>query len=35
MGESMAFEGSTKAFVFECYIEHFLAPTLKEEQRSW
>ena len=28
----MAFEGSTKAFVFEAYVEHFLAPTLKEGQ---
>ena len=35
MGEAMAFEGSTKAFVFEAYVEHFLAPTLKEGQRSW
>jgi transposase len=25
-------EGSTKAFVFEAYVEHFLAPTLKEGQ---
>jgi hypothetical protein len=32
---SMAFEGSTKAFVFEAYVEHFLAPMLKEGQRSW
>jgi transposase len=32
MGEAMAFEGSTKAFVFEAYIKHFLAPTLKEGQ---
>jgi transposase len=28
MGEAIAFEGSTKAFVFEAYVEHFLAPTL-------
>jgi hypothetical protein len=35
MGEAMAVEGSTKAFVFEAYyVEHFLAPTLKED-RSW
>jgi transposase len=32
MGEAMAFEGSTKAFVFEAYVEHFLAPTLREGQ---
>jgi transposase len=32
MGQAMAFEGSTKAFVFEAYVEHFLAPTLKEGQ---
>ncbi len=28
----MAVEGPTKAFVFEAYVEHFLAPTLKEGQ---
>lgn len=28
MGECMAVEGSTKAFVFEFYVEHFLAPSL-------
>jgi transposase len=32
MGASMAVEGSTKAFVFEAYVEHFLCPTLKEGQ---
>lgn len=32
MGECMATEGSTKAFVFEAYVERFLAPTLKEGQ---
>jgi len=32
MGEAMACEGSTKALVFEAYVEHFLAPTLKEGQ---
>jgi transposase len=32
MGEAMAVEGSTKAFVFEAYVEHFLCPTLKEGQ---
>lgn len=32
MGEAMAVEGSTKAFVFEAYVEHFLVPTLKEGQ---
>jgi transposase len=28
----MAFEGSTKAFVFEAYVECFLAPTLQAGQ---
>jgi hypothetical protein len=32
MGESMAFEGPTKAFAFEAYVEHLPAPTLKEGQ---
>lgn len=37
MGEAMAFEGSTtkafvKAFVFEAYVERFLAPTLQAGQ---
>jgi transposase len=32
MGEAMAVEGSTKAFVFEAYLESFLAPTLQEGQ---
>ena len=32
MGASMAVEGSTKAFVFEAYVERFLAPTLEEGQ---
>jgi transposase len=32
MGEAMAFEGSTKAFVFEAYVERFLAPTLRPGQ---
>ena len=32
MGEAMAVEGSTKAFVFEAYLESFLAPTLEEGQ---
>jgi transposase len=32
MGEAMALEGSTKAFVFEAYVEHFLAPSLQEGQ---
>lgn len=30
MGECMAFEGSTRAFVFEAYVEHFLGPTLEK-----
>jgi transposase len=28
----MAIEGSTNKEVFEAYMEHFLAPTLKEGQ---
>ena len=32
MGESMALEGATDAEAFEAYVEHFLAPTLKEGQ---
>ena len=32
MGECMAVEGSTKAFVFEAYVEHFLAPDLRPGQ---
>ena len=32
MGEAMAVEGSTKAFVFEAYVERFLAPSLRHGQ---
>ncbi len=32
MGEAMAVEGSTKAFVFEAYVERFLAPSLRPGQ---
>jgi hypothetical protein len=32
MGASMVFEGATDAPAFEIYVEHFLAPTLKEGQ---
>ena len=32
MGEAMCFEGSTDSLVFELYVEHFLAPALKEGQ---
>ena len=32
MGEAMCVEGATDAEVFEVYVEHFLAPSLKEEQ---
>jgi len=32
MGPSMAIEGSTTKEVFETYIEHFLAPTLRRGQ---
>ena len=31
-GESVAVEGATDAEVFEVYVEHFLAPTLREGQ---
>ena len=32
MGETMVVEGSTDAEAFEVYVEHFLAPALKEGQ---
>ena len=32
MGSSMAVEGATTREVFEAYVEHFLAPTLKPGQ---
>jgi transposase len=32
MGESMCLEGATDAAAFELYVEHFLAPTLREGQ---
>jgi transposase len=32
MGESMCIEGATDAKAFEVYVEHFLAPTLREGQ---
>jgi transposase len=32
MGESVAIEGATDMEAFEAYVEHFLAPTLKEGQ---
>jgi transposase len=32
MGESVAIEGATDAEVFEGYVEHFLAPSLKAGQ---
>ena len=32
MGPCMAIEGSVSREVFETYVEHFLAPTLKAEQ---
>ena len=32
MGETMAVEGSTDREVFEAYVEHALAPTLKAGQ---
>ncbi len=30
MGATMSFEGATDGAAFEAYVEHFLAPTLKE-----
>jgi len=32
MGDSVAIEGATDAEAYEAYVEHFLAPTLKEGQ---
>ena len=32
MGESMTVEGATDAKAFEAYVEHFLAPSLREGQ---
>ena len=32
MGESMSLEGATDALAFEAYVEHFLAPSLREGQ---
>jgi transposase len=32
MGESMTVEGATDAVAFETYVEHFLAPSLREDQ---
>ena len=32
MGESMSMEGATDALAFETYVEHFLAPSLREGQ---
>lgn len=32
MGPAMAVEGATTTVVFEAYVEHFLAPALKEGQ---
>jgi transposase len=32
MGESMTVEGATDALAFEAYVEHFLAPSLREGQ---
>jgi transposase len=32
MGESMCIEGATDAKAFELYVEHFLAPSLREGQ---
>ena len=32
MGESMTLEGATDAAAFEAYVEHFLAPSLREGQ---
>ena len=35
MGESMAVKGATDSEVFGVYVEHFLAPKLREGQGSW
>jgi hypothetical protein len=32
MGESMCVEGATEARAFEVYVEHFLAPSIREGQ---
>ena len=32
MGESMSVEGATDALAFETYVQHFLAPSLREGQ---
>jgi transposase len=32
MGQSMSIEGATDALAFEAYVEHFLAPSLREGQ---
>jgi transposase len=32
MGQSMTIEGATDALAFETYVEHFLAPSLREGQ---
>jgi transposase len=32
MGESMSVEGATDALAFETYVEHFLAPSLRDGQ---
>ena len=32
MGESMCIEGATDAKAFDAYVEHFLAPSLREGQ---
>jgi len=32
MGESMTVEGATDALAFEAYVEHFVAPSLREGQ---
>jgi transposase len=32
MGESMSVEGATDAEAFEAYVEHSLAPSLREGQ---
>ena len=32
MGESMTVEGATDSETFEAYVEHFLAPSIREGQ---
>lgn len=35
IGAAMSVEGPTDGAAFETYVEHFLAPALKAQGRSW